>query len=155
MKGNERVIEVLNARLSEELGAISQYVVHAEMCENWHYGKLYEVIWKRSITEMKHAERLIERILFLEGMPIVSNLGPIIIGSEVLKMHEHDLDAELGAVARYNESIQVAMEARDKATKVMLEEILADEEEHVDWIEAQFNQIEQVGLQQYLAEQIA
>ena len=85
----------------------------------------------------------------------MSNLGPIIIGSEVLKMHEHDLDAELGAVARYNESIQVAMEARDNATKVMLEEILADEEEHVDWIEAQFNQIEQVGLQQYLAEQIA
>lgn len=154
MKGNDTVIEMLNARLSEELAAVNQYVVHAEMCENWHYGKLYAVIWKRSITEMKHAERLIERILFFEARPVVSNLGPINIGSEVLKMHKHDLDAELDAVAKYNESIQVATEAGDHATKVMLEEILADEEEHVDWIEAQFNQIEQMGLQQYLAEQM-
>ncbi len=154
MKGDERVIELLNARLAEELGAINQYMVHAEMCENWNYGVLSEVIKKRAITEMTHAERLIERILFLEGRPIVSNLGKIVIGSDVPKMHAHDLDAELDAVAKYNHSAKVAAEAGDHASKMLFESILKDEEDHVDWIEAQLDQIEQLGLSQYLAEQI-
>ena len=154
MKGKEGVLEELNARLAEELGAINQYMVHAEMCEDWNYDVLGGAIKKRSITEMIHAEKLIERILFLEGRPIVSKLGPIKIGADVPKMHTHDHDAELDAVAKYNESIQVAADAGDHATKVLLESILKEEEDHVDWIEAQLSQIEQMGLQQYLAEQI-
>jgi len=154
MKGNEQVLEMLNARLSEELAAINQYMVHSEMCENWNYAVLSGVIKKRSIAEMIHAEKLIERILFLEGKPIVSNLGQITIGHDVPRMHTHDQDAELDAVAKYNQSIQLAAEAGDNATKVMLESILSDEEGHLDWIEAQFDQIDQMGLQQYLAEQI-
>lgn len=154
MKGNDKVVEQLNARLGEELAAINQYMVHAEMCENWNYGQLGGVIKKRAITEMIHAEKLIERILFLEGKPIVSNLGQIMIGHDVPKMHEHDHDAEIGAVKNYNGSIRIAADAGDNATKVLLESILKDEEDHVDFIEAQFDQIEQMGLQQYLAEQI-
>jgi bacterioferritin len=154
MKGSDKVIELLNARLSEELGAINQYMVHSEMCENWNYERLSLVIKKRSITEMRHAEKLIERILFLEGRPFVSNLGPIKIGPDVPTMHEHDRDAELDAVKNYNDSVQSAAEAGDHATKVMLESILSDEEDHLDWLEAQFDQIEQMGLPQYLAEQI-
>jgi bacterioferritin len=154
MKGNEKMIELLNARLAEELTAINQYFVHAEMCENWNYKRLGEAIEKRAITEMKHAEKLIERILFLEGRPIVSNLNEITIGVEVPEMHENDLGAEEGAVRGYNEGIRLATELGDNNTKVLLESILKEEEEHVDWLEAQLDQIRQIGIQNYLTQQI-
>jgi bacterioferritin len=154
MKGNEKVIEQLNERLAEELTAINQYMVHAEMCDNWKYQRLDETIQKRAIAEMKHAEKLIARILFLEGRPIVSNLNKIFIGAEVQKMHENDRGAEEGAIRGYNETIRLAAEVGDHSTKVLLESILKEEEDHIDWIEAQLDQIKQVGLQNYLGEQI-
>ena len=154
MKGNEKIIEHLNARLAEELTAINQYMVHAEMCDNWNYKQLAEAIEKRAIDEMKHAEKLIARILFLEGRPIVSNLNKIFIGAEVPKMHENDHGAELGAVQAYNESIRLAAELGDNNTRVLLESILKDEEDHIDWIEAQLDEIKQIGAQNYLAQQI-
>ena len=154
MKGNEKIIESLNARLSEELTAVNQYFVHAEMCENWNYKKLGEAIEKRAVAEMKHAEKLIERILFLEGTPVVSKLNEMSIGSYVPEMHEHDLEAEFGAVKGYNESIRLATELGDNNTKILLESILKEEEEHVDWLEAQLDQIGQIGIQTYLAQQI-
>jgi bacterioferritin len=154
MKGNDKVIEHLNARLAEELTAINQYMVHAEMCDNWNYKQLAEVIEKRAKDEMKHAEMLIARILFLDGRPIVSNLNQIFIGVEVPKMHENDQGAELGAIKFYNESIRLATELGDHNTKVILESILKDEEDHIDWIEAQVDEIKQVGIQNYLAQQI-
>jgi bacterioferritin len=154
MKGNEQLIESLNARLVEELGAINQYFVHAEMCEDWGYEILQKEIKKRSISEMKHAEKLIERILFLEGQPIVSKLDRISIGKTVDQMHQFDWNAEDGAIRGYNESIRLAAEVGDNGTKTILEAILKDEEEHIDWLETQKDQIEQMGLQLYLAEQI-
>jgi bacterioferritin len=154
MKGNDKIIEHLNARLAEELTAINQYMVHAEMCDNWGYKQLAEAIEKRAKDEMKHAEKLIARILFLDGRPIVSNLNQIFIGAEVPKMHENDQGAELGAIKSYNESIRLATELGDNNTKVILESILKDEDDHIDWIEAQLDEIEQVGIQNYLAQQI-
>lgn len=154
MKGNEKIIEHLNARLADELTAINQYMVHAEMCENWNYKQLDEMIQKRAIAEMKHAEKLIARILFLEGKPIVSNLNQITIGAEVPKMHENDHIAEEGAVHNYNESIRLAAELGDNNTRVILESILKEEEDHIDWIEAQLDEIKQIGVQNYLAQQI-
>jgi bacterioferritin len=153
MKGNGKVIDSLNARLVEELTAINQYFVHAEMCENWKYERLYKVIRERAILEMKHAEKLIERILFLEGQPLVSRLNEMHIEPEVAKIHQSDLNAELQAVKGYNESIAVALQAQDNGTKEILESILTDEEGHVDWLEAQFDQIKQTGIQNYLAAQ--
>jgi len=154
MKGDAKVIDELNARLVEELTAINQYFVHAEMCEDWHYGRLTESIKKRSVTEMKHAERLIERILYLDGRPLMSELNPLHIGAAVPDMHVNDLAAEVDAVRAYNESIRVCMDLKDDGSKELLEAILADEEEHVDWLEAQLTQIEQAGREIYLAEQI-
>jgi bacterioferritin len=154
MKGNEKIIEHLNARLAEELTAINQYFVHAEMCDNWKYKQLHDVIRNRSIAEMKHAEKLIERILFLEGRPIVSNLNKVFIGDLVPKMHEYDHGAEEGAIRGYNEGIRLAAEVGDNSTKVLLESILKEEEDHIDWIEAQLDQIKQMGVQNYLVEQI-
>lgn len=154
MKGNEKLIESLNARLVEELTAINQYFVHAEMCEDWGYETLQATIKKRSISEMKHAETLIERILFLEGQPVVSKLDKISIGKTVDQMHKNDMDAEDSAIKGYNESIRLAVEVGDNGTKAILEQILKDEEEHIDWLEVQQDQIEQMGLQLYLAEQI-
>jgi len=155
MKGNDKVIEHLNARLAEELTAVNQYFVHAEMCDNWKYGRLHGVIRSRSIAEMKHAEKLIERILFLEGQPIVSNLNKLYIGKDVPKMHENDHGAEEVAIKGYNDSIKVAVEAGDNGTRDLLQSILTEEEGHIDWIEAQQDQIKQVGVQNYLTEQIA
>jgi len=154
MQGEVKVIEELNARLAEELTAINQYMVHAEMCENWHYGSLAGPIRKRAITEMVHAEKLIERILFLDGRPHVSTLNQLHIGAQVPAMHRNDLDAELGAVRAYNDSIRIAGELKDDGSRKVLEAILQEEEDHVDWLEAQLNQIEQTGLENYLAEQI-
>jgi bacterioferritin len=154
MKGNAKVIDSLNARLKEELTAINQYFVHAEMCENWNYERLHGMIRKRSIDEMKHAEKLIARILFLDGKPIVSNLDKVHIGSEVAKMHENDRSAEESAIKGYNESIRLAVEVGDNGTRELLESILKEEEEHIDLLEAQLDQIAQMGIQNYLVEQI-
>ncbi|HVP80267.1 MAG TPA: bacterioferritin [Thermodesulfobacteriota bacterium] len=154
MKGNEKIIEHLNMRLAEELTTINQYMVHAEMCDNWKYKKLDETIQKRAIAEMRHAEKLIARILFLEGVPVVSNLKQIFIGADVPKMHENDHGAEEVAIRGYNATIRMAVEAGDNNTKVLLESILKEEEDHMDWIEGQLDQIKQMGLQTYLAEQI-
>ena len=154
MKGNEKVIETLNARLAEELTAINQYFVHSEMCENWGYERLHAMIRKRSIDEMKHAEKLIARILFLEGKPIVSHLLKMNIGKEVSEFHANDHSAEEDAIRGYNESIGLAVELGDNGSRELLESILKDEEDHIDLIEAQLDQIKQMGVQNYLVEQI-
>lgn len=154
MKGDKRIIEILNEVLTSELTAINQYFVHGEMCENWGYARLQKVIRVHSIGEMKHAEELIERVLFLDGIPNVQRLGKINIGESVSEMMKVDLALELDALPRLNQGIEVCREVGDNNTRALLEKILADEEEHVDWIEAQMAQIEQVGLQNYLAQQI-
>ena len=153
MKGNPQLIDELNNRLAEELGAINQYFVHAEMCEDWGYTPLQDEIKQRSIQEMRHAEQLIERILFLEGRPIVSNLSKITIGKQVEEMHKYDTAAETDALKKYNDTIKLAAEVGDNGTKALLEQILKEEEEHLDWIEEQQDQIEQMGIQRYLSKQ--
>jgi bacterioferritin len=154
MKGEPKLIEQLNARLSEELTAVNQYMVHSEMCANWGYEKLHEAIEKRAIDEMKHAEKLIARVIFLEGQPVVSNLGKITIGPDVEKQLRNDLDAEAGATKIYNDTIKLAVDLGDNGSRDLLESILADEEAHLDWLEAQLDQIAQIGIQNYLAMQI-
>jgi len=151
MKGNEKLLTMLNKLLADELTAINQYMVHAEMCHNWGYEKLHENIQKRAITEMKHAEELIERIIFLEGKPIVSQLNPLHIGAEVPKMMENDLAAEMKAVKGYNAGVKLAVEVGDNATREILEGILKDEDDHVDDIEEQRDEIAQMGLPIYLS----
>ena len=153
MKGNDKVLQSLNGLLADELTAINQYIVHAEMAENWGYGKLKKLVRERAITEMKHAEKLIERILFLEGHPIVSDLNKISIGSDVPKQLANDLTAEMTAVANYNLAIKTARDAGDNATKEMLDGILKDEDAHVNTIEEKLDQIEQMGIQNFLATQ--
>jgi bacterioferritin len=153
MKGSSKVIQILNERLAEELTAISQYMVHSEMCASWGFEKLHEAIEKQAIDEMKHAESLIGRILFLEGAPTVSKLHKIKIGKSVEEFVSVDEDAELDAVKAYNESIAAAAEAGDNSTAEMLKKILLDEERHVDWGETQRELIKQMGLQNYLATQ--
>jgi bacterioferritin len=154
MKGNEKIIEQLNALLADELTAISQYMVHSEMCANWGYERLHEAIEKRAIDEMKHAEKLIARILFLEGRPIVSKLKEMHIGAEVEAQLKNDWAAEEGAIKAYNDGIRLAVELGDNGTRALLESILTDEEDHIDWLEAQLDQIKQMGIQDYLGEQI-
>jgi bacterioferritin len=154
VQGDPRMIDELNARLADELTAINQYMVHAELCENWRYGRLSEPLEKRAIVEMRHAEKLIERILFLEGRPTVSVLNEITIGATVPEIHQNDLHAEQEAVRDYNESIRLAAEVKDDGTRQLLQALLKDEEEHLDWLEAQLDQIEQMGLENYLAGQM-
>jgi bacterioferritin len=154
MKGAQKVIESLNSLLADELTAISQYMVHAEMCDNWDYAKLHENIQKRAIDEMKHAEKLIGRIIFLEGMPIVSNLNKIHIGADVPKMFANDHDAESGAIKAYNAAILICGDAQDYATREILEDILNDEDRHIDGIEAIQDQIAQMGIQVFLSTQV-
>jgi bacterioferritin len=154
MKGNEKIWEKLNQLLASELTAINQYMVHAEMCGNWGYEELDEAIQKRAVMEMKHAEKLIARILFLEGTPIVSNLDPMHIGASVAAMHKNDWQAERDAISMYNGAVQLAVDVKDNGTREMLESILTDEEGHIDWIEEQQDQIGQMGIENYLAQQI-
>src|ERR1035437_9105438 len=135
MKGNAKLIDTLNVLLADELTAINQYIVHSEMCANWGYEKLHTRFEKRAIDEMKHAEKLIARIIFLEGMPIVSNLTPIHIGSDVPNQLANDHDAEKGASEAYNVAIKLAGEVKDFATREILEHILSDEDQHIDKIE--------------------
>ena len=153
MKGDKKVLTVLNELLADELTAISQYMVHSEMCDNWGYAKLHAAIEKQAMDEMKHAEELIGRILFLEGMPIVSKLNPMKIGKDVPAMIANDKDDEVGAVQSYNEAIATCREAGDQASADLFLQLLKDEEGHVDWGEEQLDQIAQMGLQNYLANQ--
>jgi bacterioferritin len=154
MKGDPKVLELLNDRLAEELTAISQYMVNSEMCANWGYGKLHEAFEKQAIDEMKHAELLIGRILFLEGTPTVSKLNRMNIGATVQAMVEADQDAEVDAIKAYNETIAAVVALGDNGTRDLLAKILHDEERHVDWAEVQREQIGQLGLQNYLANQV-
>jgi bacterioferritin len=154
MKGNQQVLDKLNFLLADELTAISQYMVHAEMCANWNLKGLAEVIEKRAIEEMKHAETHIGRILFLEGVPIVSKLNPMHIGPEVPVMLKNDHEAEQGAIKEYNAAIKLCADLGDNGTREILEDILGDEEAHIDWIEAQLEQINLMGVQNYLAQQL-
>ena len=153
MKGDPKVIDTLNSLLADELTAINQYMVHAEMCENWGYDKLGEKIQKRAIEEMKHAEKLIGRILFLEGMPVVSNLKKMMIGSDVPKMFDSDHTLEDGAIKSYNAGIALCGDAKDFATREILESILNDEDRHIDGIEEIQDQISQMGIQVFLSTQ--
>ena len=153
MKGSEKLLKVLNELLADELTAISQYMVHSEMCDNWGYEKLHKAIEKQAIDEMHHAEWLIQRILFLEGMPVVTKLNEMKIGKNVLEMLANDQDAELGAVRAYNAGIQLAGEASDQSTADLLTTILKMEEGHHDWARKQRAQIEQMGLENYLSNQ--
>ena len=155
MKGNERLIGTLNSLLADELTAINQYMVHGEMCDNWGYEKLHKSVEKRSIDEMKHAEKLIARILFLEGIPIVSNLRAMHIGAEIPKQLNNDHALELEAIKAYNAAIALAGEVGDFATRELLESILKQEDEHVDGIEAFNDQISQMTLQVFLSTQTA
>jgi len=154
MKGNDKILATLNSLLADELTAISQYMVHSEMCDNWRYTELHKKIEERAITEMKHAERLIARILFLDGTPIVSNLNKINIGATIEAQLSNDLAAEYGAVKGYNEGIHLAYELGDNGSRELMDSILVDEEEHVDWIEAQIEQVKVMGIQAYLVEQV-
>lgn len=154
MQGDPKLIEVLNALLADELAAINQYIVHAEMCDDWGYGKLHKGFEKRAIDEMKHAEKLIGRILFLGGTPIVSNLSKIHIGSEVPKQIEYDRAAEEGAIKTYNDAIALAAEVRDHATRDLLVQILNDEDRHMDELEELLDQIEQMTLPMFLTTQV-
>ena len=154
MKGQQEIIDKLNELLAEELTAINQYFLHAEMCGDWGYEKLHERIEQRSIQEMKHAERLMERILFLEGRPIVSELNMISIGDSVQKMLNNDWQAEKDAIVMYNDAVALATKLNDNGSKVLVESILTDEEDHIDWIEEQLDQIEQMGYERYLNRQV-
>jgi bacterioferritin len=153
MKGSTKVIGVLNSLLADELTAVNQYMVHAEMCDNWGYKKLHETIQKRAVDEMKHAEKLIGRIIFLEGMPIVSNLNPLHIGVDIPKMFNNDHGFEMDAINSYNAGILVCGDEKDYATREILESILDDEDRHIDGIEAIQDQISQMGTQIFLSTQ--
>lgn len=154
MKGHEKILATLNELLKDELTAIVQYVVHAEMCADWGYERLHEVVEKRARQEMKHAESLIERIIFLEGTPIVSQLNEVRVGADVQKQLHSDLAAEMEALKSYNKAIQLAVELNDSVTRDLLESIAKDEDGHINWIEEQLAQIEQMGLPMYLSTQV-
>jgi bacterioferritin len=153
MKGNLKLISVLNSLLADELTAINQYMVHSEICENWGYSKLHEAIRKQAIEEMKHAEWLIERIIFFDESPTVSKLNQIRIGKTVKEMVRNDHEAELEAVRSYNDAIKLAREVDDQGTVDLLTKILKMEEDHVDWAERQTAQMEQMGIEIYLNNQ--
>jgi len=154
MKGKPEVIEVLSEMLKEELGAIMQYFLHGEMQSNWGYKRLYAYIKKQAIGEMEHAEKLIERIVFLDGLPNLNDIPKLSIGKEVKQQFENDLALELAAVADYNRVIATCRKAGDNTSADLLEAILRDEEEHVDFLESQLNLIKDIGLQNYLVEQM-
>jgi bacterioferritin len=154
MQGDARVLEQLKRALREELTAINQYFLHAEMCENWGYKRLSDYIKKESIDEMRHAEALIERILFLDGIPNMTDPMQLKVGANVREQLQSDLALEVDAVKMYNEAVQVAVEARDNASRELFERLLKNEEEHVDWLEAQLHMIEEIGYERYLSRQM-
>jgi len=153
MKGDEKLLQKLDDLLADELTAVMQYMVHSEMCANWGYERLHEKVEKRAIQEMEHAEKLIARIIFLEGSPTVSRLNAVHVGQDVPKQLQSDLGAEVQAVGAYNAAIHLADEVGDAATRTLLEGILKEEDEHVDWLEEQLDQIAQMGPPIYLSAQ--
>jgi len=154
MKGSAKIIEALNDVLSAELTAVNQYWVHARMCENWGYQRLWEKIRAEAIDEMKHADQLVARVLYLDGVPNLQRLGTVSVGETVREQFQLDLDVEKAAVKRLNVGIALCVSEADNGTREMLETILVDEEEHLDWLEAQLGLLDRVGEQNYLAEQI-
>ena len=154
MKGSQKVIDLLNDVLTNELTAINQYFLHARLCENWGYERLWHFIKHESIDEMKHADQVIERILFLDGFPNLQRLGQLQIGQTVEEQLRSDLALELRAIPVLNKGIELCRAEGDNGTAELLEEILVDEEEHADWLEAQLTLVQQIGIQNYLAEQV-
>lgn len=154
MKGNPEVLKALQQALKEELMAINQYFLHAEMCENWHYDRIGEHIKKQSIDEMKHAEQLIERILFLDSTPNLTEPMQLTVGKNVKAQIESDHALEVSAVALYNNAIATARDHGDNTSRELFERLLKDEEDHVDWLEAQLHQISEIGYERYLTQQV-
>jgi bacterioferritin len=154
VRGDSKVIEALNEILTSELTAINQYFVHAKMCENWGYGKLAAKKREESVEEMKHADEVIERILFLDGVPNMQRLNPVKVGEEPVEQHQLDLELEVEARKRLNDAIALCREKADNGTRELLETILKDEEESIDWLESQLHIVEEIGRERYLAEQI-
>ncbi len=154
MKGNKKLIDALNDILTGELTGINQYFLHYKMCKNWGYERLAQKNKEESMSEMKHADKLVERILFLEGVPNMQRLWKVAVGETVAEQLRLDLALELDAQKRFNQTIALAVEVGDNATREMLDEMLESEEEHIDWLEAQLTLIEQVGEKMYLAQQI-
>ena len=154
MKGSVDVIKALNEVLRKELTGINQYFIHSKMCKNWGYEVLAGVHWKESIDEMKHADLLTERILFLEGVPNITAYDKILVGSTVRQQLENDMGLEQAALTVLRPGIKTCLEAQDDATRELLEHIVVDEEHHIDWIESQLHQIQEVGYENYLAQQI-
>jgi bacterioferritin len=153
MKGDERVVKKLDELLSDELTAIMQYVVHSEMCANWGYQRLHQAVENRARQEMHHAEKLIARIIFLEGTPTVSRLNQVHVGADIPQQLQSDLEAEVQTNHMYNEAIHLVDEANDAATRDLLESIVKEEDGHVDWLESQLDQISQLGVPLYLSTQ--
>jgi len=154
VKGHDQVIQVLNDVLTAELTAINQYWIHARMCENWGYERLWKKVREESLGEMKHADRLVERILYLEGIPNLQKLGKVNVGQTVKEQFRLDLEVEKAAVKALNAGIETSRSLGDNGTRELLESILEGEEEHANWLEAQLTLIEQVGDANYLAQQI-
>ncbi|MBX3230177.1 MAG: bacterioferritin [Labilithrix sp.] len=154
MKGDQKVIDLLNEVLLGELTAINQYFLHAKMCQNWGYERLHAKIRHESIDEMKHADMLIERILFLEGLPNLQKLGKLNIGQTVVEMLNNDLAIERVAIPLLNKGIEQCRQVGDNGSEDLLKRILVSEEEHVDWLEAQLDQVKQLGEALYLSQQI-
>jgi bacterioferritin len=154
MQGNAQVVEILNEVLTAELTAVNQYFIHAMMCRNWRYQRLAKHSREESIEEMKHAQELIERVLYMEGVPNMQRYLKINVGQNVPEQHQFDLQLERDAVARLNRGIALCRDVGDNGSRLLLEKILHEEEDHIDWLEAQLQQIEDVGLQNYLTAQI-
>ncbi len=154
MKGNNKIVEALNDVLTAELTAINQYFIHHKMCANWGYQRLAKKKYEESIEEMKHADSVIERILFFDGVPNMQRLNPVRVGENAIEQHKLDLELELEAIERLNKAIALAREKADNGTRHLLEHILTHEEEGVDWLEAQLHLVDEVGREAYLAEQI-
>jgi len=154
MQGDPAIIEILNSVLTSELTAINQYFIHYKMCENWGYKRIATKKRSESIEEMKHADEVIERILFFEGIPNMQRLNPVMVGENVVEMHKVDLQLEYDAIKRLNEGIALCIEKKEAGTRELLERLLVDEEEGVDYLEAQLGLVDEIGKERYLAEQM-
>ncbi len=154
MRGDAEVVDALNEILTSELTAINQYFIHYKMCENWGYKRLAKKKREESIEEMRHADRIIERILYLGGVPNMQRLSPVRVGEEPIEMHKLDLTLELEAIARLNRTIQLCLAKNDGGTRDLVEKILTEEEEAIDWLEAQLHQLADMGRENYLAQQL-
>jgi bacterioferritin len=154
MKGDKQIISLLNDVLTAELTAVNQYFLHARLCHHWGYDRLYERVRKESIEEMKHADELIDRILYLEGLPNLQRYGNVNVGQTVPEQFQLDLLVEYDAVKRLNEAIEACRAAGDNGTRDLLERLLREEEQHVDWLETQQETIKQIGVERYLSEQL-